>query len=169
MGYTNDTAMCKLVPVNAMTFATGVWSDGNASHVWSKDHTPAAETVTIRIPITPFQNGGKVKGSLLKTIDVWYSIATAAVTTLTPTIYRAALPADGAMMTAPAALANTFDGNHDTNAKRTVMAAHRMTLVLSTPIWLTDTDLVFVELSVVCAATSLYKQQEARVSFTLRC
>jgi hypothetical protein len=169
MGYTNDTAMCKIVPLSAMTFVTGAWSDGNVGHVWSKDHTPAAETATIRIPIAPFQNSGKCKGSYLKSIDIWYSIATAAITSLTPTVYRGALPPDGSFPAAPATLANTFDSAHDSNAKRVMIASHRMTLILSTPIWLADTDLVFVELSVGFPASSVFKQQEARLNFTLRC
>ncbi len=168
MGYTHDTGMVKIVPPASMTFNGGNWSDVVASNQWSKDKAAAADTTLVRIPITPPQNEKASKGSLLKSIDLWYGVTAAALNTLTPVLYRLAAPGDNAVPAAPGALEFTYDAGHDTNGKRVAVQNHRMTLTLNAPVWLGADDVVFIELSVVATATSVIKMKEARIHTTFR-
>jgi hypothetical protein len=169
MGYVHDTQMSVVIPPCDMQFVTGTWTDAVAASQWTKNKAAAAETAAIRIPIAGlFQNAAGLKGALVKSIDVWYEITTLAATAITATIYKLSAPADNTAPAAPAQQSFTYDGGHDTAAKRYAIQKHKMTLTLNAPIWLADSDVLFVELSVNAGTSTIYMQKEARANFTLR-
>lgn len=168
MGYVNDTRMVKIIPPTGMVFSGGTWADAVASNQWTKDKTAGADTTIIRIPIMPPQNGAASKGSLLKSIDLWYGVTVAVMNTITPVIQKLVVPADNAAPAAPVAAAFTYDVGHDTNAKRVAVQNHRMSLTLTTPIWLGADDVVFIELTVIGTATVVIKVKEVRINYTFR-
>ncbi|MCL4562307.1 MAG: hypothetical protein M1281_17055 [Chloroflexi bacterium] len=168
MGYVHDTGMSQIIPFSTMTFVTGAWTEVAAVNQWSKNKAPAAETSIIRVPVTAPQNGSPYKGSLVKSIDIWWSNGTADLTSLTPVIQKLTAPLYDVAPAAPTSLAFTYDSDHDTAAKRVTQKNHKMTLTLSSPVWLDDDDILFIELTVVAPATAAYKQKDARVNYTLR-
>lgn len=169
MGYVNDTQSAVIIPPCDMQINGGTWSDQVASNQWSRDKAAAADSSTVRIPLTGiFQNAAGLKGSLVRSVDIWYEVGTAACTSVGAAVYRLTVPADNASPSAPAVVTFTYDAGHDTNAKRYAVQKHRMMLAVTTPIWLAADDVVFVELAVTAAATTVFKMKEARVNFTLR-
>jgi hypothetical protein len=169
MGYVHDTQMAMVIPPCDMQFVTGAWTDAVAANQWSKNKAAAAETATIRIPVTGlFQNAAGLKGALVKSIDIWYEIAALAATAVTAALYKLTAPADNAAPAAPGSLTFSYDGGHDTAAKRIAIQKHKMTITLNGPVWLADSDVLFIELSVNAGATTQFIQKEARANFTLR-
>ncbi|HEY3345590.1 MAG TPA: hypothetical protein VGJ97_11720 [Anaerolineaceae bacterium] len=169
MGYVQDTQMAMIIPPCEMQFVTGAWSDAVVANQWSKNKAAAAEMATVRIPLTGlFQNSAGLKGTLIKSVDLWFEITTLAATAVSATLYKLTAPADNAAPAAPGSLAFTYDGGHDTPAKRNAIQKHKMTLTLNGPVWLADTDVMFVELAINAGATTQFMQKEARANFTLR-
>ncbi len=72
-------------------------------------------------------------------------------------IYKATLPANGAAHAAPTAITFSYDTGHDTAAERLTLDEHKMTFTITTPAWLDDDDVYFVELQCDAAATSVFK------------
>lgn len=168
MGYVNDTAMAKWVDPNECQYSAGTWADAVASNVWTKNRTAADATFVIKIPIKLLQNGEPYKGSLLTSVDIWWEVTTAAMDAMAAAIYKVGLPADTVAFGTPAAQTFTYDAGHDSAAERLTMEQHKMTMTLSTPIWVDDDDQVYVELSGDAAASSVFKFHGARANFTLR-
>ncbi len=169
MGYTQDPNQCAIIPPCNMQFVTGAWSDAVASNQWSKNKAAAAETTTVRIPLAGISQAiGGLKGAKLTSIDIWYEIATAAGSSFSATLYRLAAPADNTAPGAPVSQAITFDGGHDTAAKRYAVQKHKMTLTVTTPAYCAADDVYFVEMGIGCAAGTLLSIKEARANFILR-
>src|SRR5581483_2035085 len=151
--------------------SAGTWTHTAASNVWFLRRTAAASAPVLKIPIaTILQNSIAQKGSYLKSIDIWYEISTADATAITPVIQKQTLPADNSSYTAPSAQTFTYDSGHDTAGERITAQKHKMTLTLSTPIWLDDDDDVYVELTVDFsgAATGVFDYHGARANVTTR-
>ena len=169
MGYVNDTQSAMIIPPCDMMYSGGTWTDSVSSNQWSKNKTAAADTTTVRIPLLKlFQNAAALKGSLLKSIDLWYTVGTLAMTTVTATLYKLTAPADNTAPGAPSAPAFTYDSGHASNANRVAAQNHKMTLTLTSPLYLDDDDVYFIELALVAQATSVFSMKEARANFTLR-
>ncbi len=169
MGYVHDTQSAVVIPPCDMQFNGGSWSDQVSANQWSRDKSTAADATTVRIPITGlFQNGAGLKGSLVKSIDIWYEVASQAMTSVGATVYKLAVPADTASPGAPSQPTFAYDANHSVAGNRAAIAKHKMTLTFSNPVWLDDDDVLFVELALTAQATSVIKVKEARANFTLR-
>jgi len=169
MGYVHDTQSAVVIPPCDMQFNGGTWSDQVSANQWSRDKTAAGDTTTVRIPISGLvQNSAGLKGSLVKSIEVWYEVATLAMTSVGASAYKLTVPADTAAPGASTQPAFAYDTNHNVAGNRAAVAKHKMTLTISTPLWLDDDDVLFVELALVAQATSVFKMKEARVNFTFR-
>jgi len=136
--------------------------------VYMKKRTAAAATNQVIIPIMVPQNSVTNKGSLLKSIEIWFETTVAAATTITALISRATKPAEATAYGAPAAPAFTYDSANDTNAKRVAVKKTKMTLTITTPFYVSNDDQVFVDLTLVAAATTQFDFYGARANYTLR-
>jgi len=169
MGYVNDTHMARFIPPSDFEFSAGTWAPAIASNVVSMDRSAADASFTALIPIRLDGNSSGLKGCRLASIDVWYSIGTAAADDFaTVELEKMVLSADD---TAPSgsAVATTCDGGHDTAAERlAVDGDHCLTVTLTTPAWVDDGDCYWLQLVVDCAATTVFKFFGARANFTLR-
>ncbi len=170
MGYVHDTHMSRFVAPGLCHYVTGTWTDaaGAVANTICKSKAAADNTAVVTIPITPPQNSAAGKGSYIKSIEIFWEVLTAAMDAVTAAVYKAALPADTAAFGAPSAVTFTYDGNHDSAAKRLTLDQHRMTLTLATPVWLDDDDLLTVQLTFDAAATSALTFFGARVNYTAR-
>lgn len=168
-GYVHDTHVTQFFAPNTFNYVTGTWADaaGAVAHTFAKKATLGDNTATISIPIIPMQNSSGLKGFYLTSIDIWWEVTVAALDALAATIYSVALPADTAIMVATS-LPFSYDTGHDTAGERLTLEQHKMTLTLTTPIWLDDDVLINVELSVDGAATSVVAMHGARANGTLR-
>jgi hypothetical protein len=170
MGYVHDTAMSQFIPPGACHYVTGTWTDaaGAVANTIAKSKAAADNTAIVTIPITIPQNSVAKKGGYIKTIDVWWEVLTAAMDAVSATIYKATLPADTVAFGAPSSQAFSYDTGHDTAAERLTLDQHKMTLTLTTPIWLDDDDLLTVQMTFDAAATSALTFFGARANYTLR-
>lgn len=171
MGYVHDTSCAVRFPPEMMQASAGTWTNAAASNIWYTRRTAAASTAVLKIPLsTIVQNSSAGKGSLLKSVDIWYELSTAAASGITPVIQKQSLPADAAAYGAPSALAFSYDSGHDSAAKRLALQKHRMTLTLTTPVYLADGDDVYVELTVDCssAGTAVFDYHGCRANISMR-
>ena len=167
MGYAHDTAMSKFVDPKDFMHSAGTWTDTNAATMWYLRRTAADVVWVSKIPIAPLQNSVALKGSKLASINLWFKVATTALDSCAAALYMATLPADGAAM-ATVLVATSYDAGHDDAAERIDIDEHKMTLTLTTPAWLDNDDLYYVEVSVDPAVGSVFDWYGARVNYTLR-
>ena len=169
MGYVHDTHMSQFIPPSEFQMSAGTWATAMASNVVSRDRSAADAAFTAYIPIPVPSNSIAYKGAKLLSIDVWYSIGTAACDDFaTVELEKMTLGPDD---TAPvgAAVACTLDAGHDTAAERlAVDDDHKMTVTLDVPAWVDDDHAYWLQLVVDCAAGTVFKFFGARANYTLR-
>lgn len=168
MGYVHDTHMSQFIPPAAITKSAGTWTPSVASNVVKEARAAADASFTLLIPIPIPSNASALKGAKLKSVDVWYKIATAAADDFaTVTLNQIGLPGDGDAP-AGAEVSVTLDAAHDTAAERKAVGDHTMTVTLASPAWLDDDDAYFLELVVDAAATTVFTLYGARANYELR-
>jgi hypothetical protein len=173
-GYVHDTATSQFLPPGANLHTVGTWTNtvGNVALTYMTRRTAGAATNQLIIPIPIPQNAAAFKGSMLKSIDVWYEIATAALTSLNVALTRATLPpntaATGTVFGTPAAAAITFDANHSSTALRVAVGKHHMVVTVTTPWWLAADDEVYLDMTIVDPGTAVYDDYGARANYTFR-
>ncbi len=169
MGYVHDTQMSQFIPPTMFNFSAGTWTATIASNVTSMDRTAADASFTAVIPVLMPSNAVALKGARLKSIDIWYSIGTAAADDFaTVALDKVTLGVDDVAPTG-AAVTHTIDTGHDSAAERlAVDNDHCMTLTITTPAWSDDGHAYYVSLIVDCAAGTVFKFFGARANFDLR-
>lgn len=167
MGYVHDTHMSTFITPAQVSATVGTWAMGVSSNVWTLNKTAADNTSVIKIPCPLPANAASGKGARLKSVDMWYSIATAACDAVSAALYCASLPEQAGTLSAALA-ATGYDSAHDTAAKRLTVAQHKLTLTLTTPCWVDEDCEFYVELTVDAAASSVVKFQGARANYDLR-
>jgi hypothetical protein len=167
MGYVNDTQMSVFTTPQEATPTVGTWAMAVASNVWTLNKTAADNTSVVKIPLKLPANAAALKGARIKSVDMWFSIATAACDAVSAVLYKSTFPAQAGSLSA-AAVTTTYDADHDMAAERYAVAQHKMTLTVTTPEWVDEDAEYFVELTVDAAATSVVKLQGARANYDLR-
>ena len=167
MGFLHDTHMSQFIPPTAFHYVTGTWTDaaGNVTGTIVKQKAAAAETSVVNIPIPIPSNSVALKGSYLKSIEIDYEILTAAATSITATLNKVTRGADGAVAVV-AAVAETQDLAAATDAAD--VDQHKLTVTLTTPAWIDNDEEYLLELSCVCAITTVLEFLGAVVNYTAR-
>ncbi len=174
MGYVHDTAMSQFVPPNMIGASAGTWTLTVASNVWSNNRTAADASFTLYIPIPIPSNSVALKGAKLTSIELMYSIGTAAcddfatLALYKDTLQASAASGSGTLNTAAEVTAVTIDTGHDTAAERKAADEHRAVITLTTPVFIDNDETYHVEAVVDAAATSVFKVFGAIVNYTLR-
>jgi hypothetical protein len=167
MGYVNDTQMSVFTQPEDCIGTVGTWAMAVASNVWSNNKNAANDTSVVKIPLRLPANATALKGALLKSVDIWFSTGTADNDAVSAALIKMTLGANAVAATA-AAVTTTYDTGHDTAAERITQAAHKMTLTVTTPEWVDDDAVYYVELTVDAASSSVVKLFGARANYTLR-
>ena len=173
MGYVHDTAMAQFVPPSDIVPSAGTWTMTVATNVWSNDRTAADASFTLCIPVPVPSNAVAQKGAYLVSIELMYSIATAAADDVATvevhkdTLQAAAASGSGSINTA-AVVTTTEDAGHDTAAERKAIDEHRMVVTLTTPAWIDNDEAYHLEVVVDAAANTVFKVFGAIVNYTLR-
>jgi len=137
-------------------------TDTICKHVAAND-----ETATVNIPIMIPSNSVGLQGAKLASIEIDYEILVAACDAVDAIVNLVTRGADGADAVV-AAQVFTYDTGHDTAAERYDVDEHKMTLTLTTPIWIDNDQYVLVELTLNKAATTTVDVIAAVANFTLR-
>jgi hypothetical protein len=168
MGYIRDDGLSVVVGPSDCMLSAGTWTDTVASGVWSKRRTAAGASFYLGFMAKLLQHESSQRGSYITSVDLYYKVGTAALTSLAATIYLGTFPADGAVFADPVSQAFSYDAGHDTAGERVTVDEHSMTLTITTPFWVANDELVIVQLAVVAAAGSVFDWYGARFDFTLR-
>ena len=168
MGYIHDVAMSQFVLPNLMMFSAGTWAQTILNNVWSMNRTAADASFLVFVPVPIPSNSVASKGAYLKSIEVMYSIVTAAADDMAAVaLYKNTLAADGTLNSA-AGIAITMDTAHDTGAERKTLDEHRMVATLDTAAWIDNDEYYHLEFLVDAAATTVFKVFGALINYTLR-
>lgn len=169
MGYVNDTHMTHFLFPNDISKTVGTWTPALASSVLSDNRTAGAAAFTLLVPVKLPGNAAGLKGALLKSVDLFYSIATADATDFATVALNAAdLPAANGSAVSGAAVTVTLDTAHDTAAKRKAIGDHKMTVTLAEPVWIEAGQVYVLSCVVDAAASTVFKLFGARANYTLR-
>ena len=142
---------------NLCIFTVGTWADAIASNVSSKNKTAADDTSIVYVPVLLPGRIATGKGYKLLSIDLMFSIATAACDAVSAVLYKDSLKPHGTLNTA-ASVTTSYDSDHDSAPKRLAQnTMHRLKLTVTTPAYLVDNEAHHVELTVDAAATSVVK------------
>jgi len=170
MGYVHDTHFAQHIHVLEWQFTTGTWTIAEGSNIIAATKTDGDESSTILIPIVTPSNEIALKGAKLKSIDIFYSIATAALDAFDPAtiiLSKMTLPATGSAVSG-AAVTETKDTAHDTDAENLAIDDHKLTVTITTPEWVDDGDMYWLEMILDFAATSVLKFYGAVAHYDLR-
>ena len=169
MGYVHDTQMSQWIAFSQCAYSAGTWTPTLASNVASNNRTAADANFNIFIPVRLPSNGAAYKGAYLKSIDVYYSVATAALDDLaTVELEKIVMAAATGSAPTGSAPAISLDAGHDTAAERKATGEHKMTVTLTTPVWVDDDDHYVLYMACDAAATSVFKLYGARANYTFR-
>jgi hypothetical protein len=167
----HDTHMHKWMSPGRAHAAVGTWADaaGQVANTIVRKKAAANETSVLTIPIELPMNDGADKGAYLVSIDCYWKLLTAAVTSLTAVIYKVTLPVNGAAISTAESLAFSYDVDHDAINERATQASHTMNLALTTPVWVEDDHVIQVQLTIVCGAGGgVFDWFGARANYTYR-
>jgi hypothetical protein len=169
MGYVHDTHFSQYIPPDLFHCVTGTWTSvaGQVTGTICKHVAANDETSVINIPIMIPSNSSALKGAYLKSIEIDFEILVAACDALSAVVNKVTRGADTAVATV-AAQTFTYDTGHDTAPERIDVDQHKMTLTLSTPIWIDNDVYVLVEITADKAATTQIDMLAAVANFTLR-
>ena len=175
MGYVHDTAMSQFIPPNMIGASAGTWTLAVASNVWSNNRTAADASFTLYVPIPIPSNSAALKGCKITSVELMYSIATAAAddfVAATCALYKdtfqaTAASGSGTINTA-AIVTGTLDTGHDTAAELKAVDEHRLVWTVTTPEWIDNDAQFHFEAVVDAAAGTVFKVFGAIVNYTLR-
>ena len=169
MGYVQDTHISQYIPPTLFHCVTGTWTNaaGAVTSTIAKHVAAADQTAVVNIPILLPSNSVALKGAYLKSIEVDFEILIAACDAVDAVINKVTRGAEGAVAVV-AAQTFTYDTGHDTAAERDDLDQHKMTLTLSTPIWIDNDVYVLVELTLNQALTTTIDLLGAVANFDLK-
>ena len=168
MGYTHLTDIAQFIPPSMINKSAGTWAAAFASNRASESKAAAAETIILTIPLfVPGSNHGLI-GGRVKSVKYWYSVAVADLTSFnTVSVAKSTLTPNVAAVTG-AAVANTITADNDSSAKRITQASHTLEVSIDNPAFIKDNEALFLALSFVSAAGSIFTHFGAHVYFDLR-
>jgi len=150
-------------------FSAGTWTPTITSDVIANVRTAAAAANTIFIPLEVQGNSAYREGSMIFSVDIWYTIGTADLTDFaTVTLEQVTLPGDAVAVTGANNTGITLDATHNTAALRKAQGQHKMTVTITTPIWVPKTTAYYIQLIISAAASSVLTLYGAQINFVER-
>ena len=169
MGYVHDTQMSHFIYPWEIYKNQGTWTLTVTANVVADVRTANDNSFTLFAPIRIPSNGSSLKGAYLKSIDVYYKIGTTLADDFaTVELEKQILPALTASAPTGAAVTVTCDTGHDSAAERKAVDSHKMTVTLTTPVWVDDDDYYTLIMIVDAHANTVFTLYGVRANFTLR-
>jgi hypothetical protein len=167
MGYATNTQMSAMTPLEAIKATVGTWAVAVSANIWTLDHTNAADTSVLHIPVRIPGNAAYNAGGILTSLDFFWNNASLDIVDILPTVYTVNYPAQAGTITVTSQTF-TYDSGHDTTAKRKTQAQHKMTITLTPGVQIRGDQELIISLSVQTGATSVFKLQGVKANYTLR-
>lgn len=160
-----NTHMSQFIPPSAIQKSAGTWTPTLATDLVSDNRTAADTAFNLFVPIPIPSNSEYRKGSKLLSVELYYSVGTAALDGFaTVALKKLTLPATGTAVTGTD-VAVTIDTGHDTAAERLATGEHTMTVTLDTPAYIDDGEGYVLYCACDAAATSVFKLFGAVANF----
>ena len=168
MGYVNDVSLSQFIPTSQFVCdLASTWSYSGAGDTPGLYHE-ATGTLPIYIPIALPGSANRNQGAKIKSIDVYYKVDTAALTSVAePVLHKVTLSANGSDLSA-ADVDTSLDSDHDAAAERITVASHKMTVTPDAPFYLVADAYTVLELSFVGSASSELFVLGAQVNYEIR-
>jgi hypothetical protein len=162
-----NTHMSQFIPPSSIQKSAGTWTPTLASNVYSDNRTAADSAFNLFVPILIPGNSVALQGSKLNSVELFYSIGTAACDAVaTVELEKCSVSSAGAVT--GAAVTVTLNAAEDTDAERLAVANHRVIVTVTTPEWV-DNDVYYaLYVTFDAASTSVVKLYGAVANFTLR-
>jgi hypothetical protein len=169
MGYVNLQDICQFISPAEILKSAGTWTPTLAMHLPYEAKTASADSFYLMIPVKlPASNVG-TQCAKLKSVDIWYKIATAAFTDIPAVaVKKQTLSANAVAVSAVDYTAFSLDANHDTGAERKTLASHKMTVTFTEEPYLEDDEVYWIIITCESAATSAFSLFGAQANFELR-
>jgi hypothetical protein len=167
MGYVHDSGFAQFIPPTAFHCVTGTWTDaaGSVSGTIVKKKAAGAETAVINVPITVPSNVNSFKGAMLNSVDVDYEISNTAATSITLSMNKVTRGANGADAVV-AAVTGTQTLVADSTAN--TIDEHRDTWTITTPAYIDDDEYYLLNISAVCADSTVLEYLGAVAKYSFR-
>ena len=168
MGYVNITDISQFIPPNIIGKTAGTWTHTVASNVISEVRTAADAAFTLSVPLILPGSSVGLQGAKIKSVDLWYKIGTAAADDFaTVEISIQTLAADGDAHSGTTITA-TCDTDHDTAAERLAVDEHKMTVTLTTPVFIDEDYSYYLNCIIDAHANTVFTLYGAQVHYELR-
>jgi hypothetical protein len=161
--------MTQFIPPTLFHLVTGTWTDlaGAVAGTIAAHKAAADQVAVVTIPILIPSNAANEKGSRLKSIEIDFEYLIEAMDAMAAVVNKITRGAEGAVAVV-AAQAFSYDTGHDTAAERIDVDQHKMTLTLTTPIWIDNDVEVLVELTIDAGTNGTIELYGAFANFDLR-
>lgn len=167
MGYVHDN-ISQVIPFTQYGHSAGTWTATVASNVWYNRRTAADAAATTYVPLGNIaQRDGALKGTKVNSVDFHFRVVTAALDAMEAHLYKATMGADGALLTV-AEVTTTYDTGHDAAAERIDVDEHKMTLTVTTPAYLEENEMLFLEVVYDGSATGVIDEFYTVINATVR-
>lgn len=168
MGYVHVTDISQFISPFEFAYSVGTWTPTLSSYLITNVKTAAADNPKIMVPIPLPSSSLGLQAAKLVSLDVWYSISTAACTGFgLCTISKVILAATGVACTG-AAIDSTMDAAHDTVQERYATGAHKMTCTVDTPFFMDKNYAYYFSMDITAAAGTVLAMIGAQANYTLR-
>lgn len=168
MGYVNVTDICRFIPPAMIQKTAGTWTPALASDVVADVRTAADASFTLLVPLSLPGSACGLQGAKIRSVDVWYKIATAAADDFaTVEIVKMTLGAQGTVVSGTK-IETTLDSGHDSAAERKAVETHKMSVSLDSEVFLEVDAALNLVMTVDAAAGTVFSLYGAQVNYTLR-
>jgi hypothetical protein len=168
MGYVNVTDISQFIPPSAIQKTAGTWTPTISSNVISDVRSAHDSSFTLLIPLSLPGSDVALQGAKIKSVDVWYKIATNAADDFATVALSKVTLAATSVAVAGAAVTVTVDTAHDTAAERLAIADHKMTVTLATAAFIDQDYAYWLSCVIDAHANTVFTLFGARVNYTLR-
>jgi len=161
-------AMSAFIPAADIIKTAGTWTTTLSSNTVGDVRTAADTTFNLFVPLNPpLGNSVALKGCRIKSVELLYKVATAAMDSVT-TVEIEKVSVSSAGVVTGAAVTATINSAEDTSAKRLAVADHRLIATISSPTWLDNDEAYWLYVTFDAAATSVFTLWGAIVNYDLK-
>lgn len=167
MGYVHDTSMSQFVHPSQIDKSAGTWTPTLSTNDVFHRRTAADANFNLFVPVRLPSNSAALKGAYLKSIELIFNITTGALDDFaTVALKKLTFNSSGASTASDVTV--TIDTANDTANERKATGTHRMTVTLSTPVWVDNDDAYVLYCVCDAAANSVFDLYGAIVNYTVR-
>jgi len=148
--------------------SAGTWTPTLATNLISDVRTAADTSFNLFIPLQLPGSEVQLQGAKIKSVDVWYKVATSALDSFDDVVVTQQTLSATGVAVAGAAIASSCDAAHDSDAERKATGDHKMTVTITTPIFIEKNTAYILRLGANAGASTVFTLFGAQVNYTLR-